>query len=94
MSKYIYEMVTFRSWEDANPEHFYVEYHFEDYFTSRKAAISFMRSYIEWLRKKKMAVETTELNLKDRFNNQHVLYLVQNEEVTEFYGIVRNIILN
>lgn len=94
MKRYIYEMVTFRAWEAADPVTFQVEYHFEDYFTSRKAAIDFTRHYVEWLLKQKLAVEAVELNMTDRNNCELVMYMVQNEKLTEYYGIKRNMILN
>lgn len=94
MSKYIYEMVTFGSWEAENPSHFFIEYHFEDFFTSRQSAINYTRKYIDFLLENKIAVEAVELNLNNKSKSQLVLYMVQNEEITEFYGINRNIILN
>lgn len=94
MKRYIYEMVTFRTWEAADHVTFQVENHFEDYFTSRKAAINFTRNYVEWLLKNKMAVEAVEINLTGRYNRELVMYMVQNEKITEYYGIVRNMILN
>lgn len=94
MKRYIYEMVTFRDWEAADPVTFQVEYHFEDFFTSRKAAIDFTRHYVEWLLKNKFAVEAVKVNFTDRYNNMLVMYMVQNEKETEFYGIKRNMILN
>lgn len=87
-------MVTFSKWEAADPVAFQVEYHFEDYFTSRKTAINFTRNYVEWLLKNKKAVEAVEINLTDRYNRELIMYKVQNEKVTEYYGIVRNMILN
>lgn len=94
MKRYIYEMVTFEPWENENPEHFYIAYHFEDFFTSRKAAIKYTNGYIEWLLSKKIAIEAIEVNQSNKTNSQLVLWKVVNHSTTEYYGIVRNVILN
>lgn len=92
--RYIYEMVTFRAWESNEPSSFYIDYHFEDYFTNRKAAIAYVQDYIEWLKREKMAKKVVDVNLNNKYGSQTVMYRIENKSVIEYYGIVRNRILN
>lgn len=92
--RYIYEMVTLSFWDDNNQSSFYVEYHFEDYFTSRKAAIAFVHAYMKWLLQKGMAKKAIEVNLSNEYGTQLVMYRVEDGAKVEYYGIVRNMILN
>ncbi len=92
--RYIYEMVTLCAWDDDDPSTFYVDYHYEDYFTSRKAAIAYVHGYIKWLLSKKMAREAVEVNLSNEYGTQLVMYRIKDGAKVEYYGIVRNRILN
>lgn len=92
--RYIYEMVTLSAWDNDDPASFYVEYHFEDYFTSRKAAIAFVHDYMKWLLREGMAKKAIEVNLSNEYNSQLVMYRVDDGAKIEYYGIVRNMILN
>lgn len=94
MARYIYEMVTFEPHGNDDERGFYVAYHFEDYFTSRKAAICYCNNYILWLLKKKMASEAIEHRWENKTRSQSVLFRVNNGKEIEYYGIVRNMILN
>ena len=93
-SRYIYEMVTFERFGEDDERGFYVAHHFEDYFTSRKAAVDFCNGYILWLLKEKMANEAIEHRWENKFHSQCVLWRVYNEKEIEYYGIVRHMILN
>lgn len=90
MSKFIYEMVTF---EHVGPG-FRVNYHFEDYFTSREAAVRFCNSYVVWLLNQKIVTEAVEDKYENEYHSYCVLWRVLNEENFEYIGIVRNMILN
>lgn len=94
MARYIYEMVTFARHVNSDERNFFVAYHFEFYFTSRKAAVSFCNNYILWLLKKKMATEAIEHRWENKTRSQSVLFHVNNGKEIEYYGIVRNMILN
>lgn len=91
--RFIYEMVVFSAWDDSNPNSFHVAYHFEDYFTSRKAAFAFVHGYMLWLCREGLAKEAVEMNWSNATDSQHVMYRVDDGKKVEFYGIVRNIIL-
>lgn len=94
MNKFIYEMVTFQPFGIDDERGFFVNYHFEDYFTSRKAAVSFCNDYIVWLLKQKMATEAVEHKYENEHHSYCVLWRVYNGKIFEYYGIVRNMILN
>lgn len=94
MARFVYEMVTFEPFGNDDERGFHVAYHFENYFTSRKAAVTFCNDYVLWLLKEKMATKAIEHRWENKFQSQIVLYRVDNGEEIEFYGIVRNMILN
>lgn len=94
MARYIYEMVTFERFGNDDKRGFYVAYHFEDYFTNRKAAIAFCNGYILWLLKEKMATEAIEHRWENKTRSHSVLWRVYMVGKVEYYGIVRNMILN
>lgn len=91
--RYIYEMVTFSAWDDNDPSSFHVEYHFEDYFTSRRAAVAYVHDYMLWLCREGMARDVVEFNWTNVYGSQYVMYRVEGGDWLEFYGIVRNVIL-
>lgn len=94
MARYIYEMVTFEPHGNDDERGFYVAYHFEDYFTSRKAAVNFLNDYILWILKEKMATEAIEHRWESKNRSQNVFWRVYMVGKVEYYGIVRNMILN
>lgn len=94
MARFIYEMVTLERYGNDDERGFYVAYHFENYFTSRKAAIAFCNGYVLWLLKEKLATEAIEHRWENKFQSECVLWRVYNGKEVEYYGIVRNMILN
>lgn len=93
MNKYIYEMVTLSCWGDDASRGFYIDHHFEDYFLSKKKALSFIKGYMEWLVKERL-IEYFELyeNISAT-GSMMCKYRTFDGKKFEFYGIVRNIIL-
>lgn len=91
--RYIYEMVTLCAWDNNSQAAFYVAYHFEDYFTSRKAAIAYVHDYVKWMLRKGMAKKAVEVNLSKGRGSQLVMYRVEDGAKIEYYGIIRNMIL-
>lgn len=94
MNKFIYEMVAFQPFGIDNERGFFVAHHFEDYFTSRKAAVDFCNGFILWLLKEKMATEAIGHRWENKTRSQCVLFRVNNGKEIEYFGIVRNQILN
>lgn len=92
--RYIYEMVVLKAWDDKNPDAFYIDYHLGDYFSSRKAAIAFVHGHIKWMLGEKLALKVKLVNLSDKYGTQLAMYRVDDGEKIEYYGIVRNIIIN
>lgn len=92
--RYIYEMVVLKVWGDKNPDAFYIDYHFEFYFTSRKAAIAFVHGQIKRMLGEKLALKAKLVNLSNKYGTQLAMYRVDDGENIEYYGIVRNMILN
>ena len=93
MKRYIYEMVTLHSWDKNENGGFHVAYHFEDYFMSRKAAIKFLDDYILWLLKEKMIEEAVQVDWTSATGSMLAKWRTFDGKNTEFYGIVRNMIL-
>jgi len=91
--RYIYEMVVLKAWDDKDPDTFYIDYHFEDYFTSRKAAFAFVHGFIRWMLGEKIILKAQLVNLSNKYGTQLAMYRVDDGEKIQYYGIVRNMIL-
>ncbi len=93
MNKYIYEMVTLSRWGDDSSRGFYIDHHFEDYFLSKKKALSFLYDFIEFLLKEGL-IENYELYEYTNKNGSMICkFRTWNGKKYEFFGIVRNKIL-
>lgn len=90
MSKYIYEMVTF---EHVDPG-YRVDYRYENFFSSRKAALLYIASYITWALKKKLIDEAIEAKYVSESKTTEVCWQVLTGDKVEYFGIKRHIILH
>lgn len=90
MSKYIYEMVTFKHVEPG----YHVDYRYENFFSSRKAALSYIKSYIDWALKKKLIAEALEMEYISGSKSTEVCWQVLTGDQLEYFGIKRHMILN
>lgn len=90
MSKFIYEMVTF---EHAEPG-FRVVYRYENFFTSRKAAIMFLAEYIIWAMKNEHISEAIEMKYVSETKATQVCWKTLKNDKVEYFGIKRHMILN
>lgn len=93
MSRFIYEMVSLSAWGNDESRGFHVEYHFEDYFLSRKAAVNFTNGYVEWLLKEGLAKEAVQCSWRSHTGSMLALWRVFDGIKFEYYGVVRNLIL-
>ena len=92
--RYIYEMVVLKAWDDKDPVDFYIDYHFENYFTCREAAIAYVHSHIKCMLGKKFMLKAKLVNLSNKYGTPLAMYRVYVGGEIEYYGIVRNMILN
>lgn len=90
MSKYIYEMVTFKHVDPG----YRVDYRFEIFFTSRKEALIYIANYIEWVLKKKLIDEAIEAKYVSESKTTEVCWQVLTGDKVEYFGIKRHIILH
>lgn len=88
MSKFVYEMVTF---EHIDPG-FRVVFRYENFFTSRKAAIMFLAEYIIWAMKNGHFSEAIEMKYVSP--TKEVRWKALKDGKVEYYGIKRHMILN
>lgn len=72
---------------------FYVTYHFEDYFMSRKAAEKFLDDYINFLLERDLAIEAVEVGWTSPSGAMLAKWKTFDGKKTEYFGIVRNMIL-
>ena len=93
MRRYVYEMVTLYPWDENELRSFYVAYHFEDYFMSRKAAEKFLDDYIVWMLREKLAEEAVQVGWTSPSGAMLAKWRTFDGKKTEYYGIVRNMIL-
>ena len=93
MRRYVYEMVTLNPWDDNELRSYYVAYHFEDYFMSRKAAEKFLDDYIVWMLREKLAVEAVQVDWSSPSGAMLAKWRTFDGVKTEYFGIVRNMIL-
>lgn len=93
MNKYIYEMVTLSRWEDDDCRGFYIDHHFEDYFLNKKRALSFLNGYMEWLVKERFIEYYEVYEYTSATGSMMCKFRTFDGKISEFYGIVRNIIL-
>lgn len=89
MSKYIYEMVTFKHVEPG----YRVDYRYENFFASRKAALSCIAGYIAWALKKKFIAEAIEAKYVSESKATEVCWQVLTGDKVEYFGIKRHMIL-
>ena len=94
MNRFIYEMVTLEPWGEDESRGFHVAYHFEDYFTSRKRALSFTAGYVEWILKEGLAKEAVQCSWRSKSGAMLALWRVFDGLKYEYYGVVRNLILD
>lgn len=92
--RYIYEIVAFTAWDDNDPDDFYVAHHYEEYFSSRKAAIAYCHNKIKWMLGENVAQKAIIVNLSNKYGSQLAIYRVEEGEMIDYYGIVRSMILN
>lgn len=90
MSKFIYEMVTF---ENVNPG-FRVVYRYENFFSSRKAAIQWVAGYITWAMKNEHISEAIEMKYVSQTKATEVCWKAFKDGKVEYFGIKRHMILN
>ena len=93
MKRYVYEMVTLNKNEENNFITFYIGYHYENFFLSRKAAIKFLDDYILWLLKEKLIEEAVQIDWTSTTGSMLAKWRSFDGKKTEYYGIVRNMIL-
>ena len=89
MSKYIYEMVTFKHSDPG----YRVDYRYENFFKSRKAALSYIDNYITWALKKKLISEAIEAKYVSESKSTEVCWQVLTGDQVEYFGIKRHMIL-
>lgn len=90
MSKFIYEMVTF---EHTDPG-FRVVYRYENFFSSRKAAVMWVAEYILWAMKNGHISEAIEMKYISKSKTTEVRWKAFKEGKVEYFGIKRHMILN
>lgn len=86
-------MVTLKSWQNSGLDSFSIDYHFEDYFMSRKAAEKFLDDYITFLLERDLALEAVEVDWASPSGAILAKWKTFDGKKTEFFGIVRNMIL-
>ena len=86
-------MVTLSKWGDDASRGFYIDHHFENYFLSKKKALSFLNSYMEWLVKKGLITWYEVYEYTNITGSLMCKFRTSDDKKYEFYGIVRNIIL-
>lgn len=90
MSKFIYEMVTFKHVDPG----FRVVIHYEYFFTSRKAAIMFLAEYIIWAMKNEHISEAIEMKYVSETKATQVCWKTLKDNEVEYFGIKRHKIFN
>lgn len=90
MSKYIYEMVTFKHVESG----YCVDYRYENFFSSRKAAIIWVADYIIWAMKNGHFSEAIEMKYVSETKATEVCWKALKDGKVEYFGIKRHMILN
>lgn len=90
MIQYIYEMVTF---EHADPG-FRVVYRYENFFSSRKAAIMWIAEYILCAMKNEHISEAIEMKYVSETKTTQVCWKALKDGKVEYFGIKRHMILN
>ena len=93
MRRYVYEMVTLYPWDENELSSFYVAYHYEDYFMSSKAAEKFLDDYIVWMLREKLAEEAVLVGWTSPSGAMLAKWKTFDGKKTEYYGIVRSMIL-
>lgn len=86
-------MVTLVPWGEDESRGFRIDYHFEDYFLSRKAAEKFLGDYILWLLEKKLVEEAIQGDWSSPTGAMVAIWKTFDGKNTEYFGIVRNMIL-
>lgn len=90
MSKYIFEMVTFEHVEPG----YRVDYRYENFFSSRKAAIIWVADYIIWAMKNGHFSEAIEMKYVSETKATEVCWKALKDGKVEYFGIKRHMILN
>lgn len=90
MSKYIYEMVTFEHVEPG----YRVGYRYENFFSSREAAIIWVADYIIWAMKNGHFSEAIEMKYVSETKATEVCWKALKDGKVEYFGIKRHMILN
>lgn len=93
MKRYVYEMVTLVPWGEDESRGFRIDYHFEDYFMSRKAAEKFLDDYINFLLDREILVEAVKVGYTSPSGAMLAKWKTFDGKNTEYFGIVRNMIL-
>lgn len=86
-------MVTLVPWDENESRGFRIDYHFEDYFLSRKAAEKFINDYINFLLERKLVEEAIQGDWLSPTGAMVAKWRTFNGKDTEYYGFVRNMIL-
>lgn len=90
MSRFIYEMVTC---EHVNPG-YRVVYRYENFFSSRRAAILYVTDYINWAIKNAVITEAVEMKWVSESKRTEVCWRTFKDNKVEYIGIKRHWILN
>ena len=82
MSNYIYQMCTFTYFVSGI---FGVDYKFDAFYTSRKKTIEGVEGYVKYLCQKEN-IKSIPIEYKDSSGLNYVMFKIENESKTEYYG--------
>ena len=89
MSKFIYQMCTFRMFTSPDPT-FSTEYKFDSFFTSRTKAIEETLEYLKFLKSEYPGIEVTPCKFEHELGLYSILALVEDGEKKEYYGFKKH----
>ena len=89
MSKFIYQMCTFRKFT-SQEQTFSTEYKFDSFYTSRAKAIEETLDYLKFLKKEFPGIEVTPYKFEQEYGLYSILAIVEEDEKKEYYGFKKH----